>query len=219
MRESPRPLQSPEFAMALALAALAGWVDATAFVRLARTYVSFMSGNSTSLAAGLSATYTPKLALTVSVLAAFVAGTIAGELVAMARGGRRRAAALVTEAMILLAASFAALPVNALFLPAVLLAVALGIQNAALHEAGGLHVALTYVTGTLVRLGRAIAAALAGRGPWTAALPHLSLWLAVMAGAAAGAAVARTSAAFGIALAAAAALCLAAGETASGTSD
>lgn len=218
MSENLRPLRTPEFAMALALAALAGWVDAAAFVRLASTYVSFMSGNSTSLAAGLSATYTPKLALTVCVLAAFVAGTIAGELVAIARGGRRRAAALVAEAIMLLAASLAALPVNALFLPAVLLAIALGIQNAALHEAGGLHVALTYVTGTLVRLGRAIAGALTGER-WAAVLPHLLLWLALMVGAAAGAAVARSSAPFGIALAAAAALCLAAGEAASGASD
>lgn len=215
MSGRPRPLRSSAFVLAVALAALAGWVDATAFVRFARTYVSFMSGNSTSLAAGLSAAYTPKLALTISVLAAFLVGVVAGELISIRQGKGRRAAALTGEAIMLLAAALATLTTGAIFLPAVLLAIALGIQNAALHEAGGLRVALTYVTGTLVRLGRSIAAAVAGRGLWAAALPHLLLWLSLMAGAAAGAAVSRSSAALAIALAAAAALCLAAGEAAS----
>lgn len=205
-----RPLRSRMFAMAVALAGLAGWVDATAFVRFARTYVSFMSGNSTALAAAVSGTDSPRLVLLASVLLAFVAGVIAGESIAIAAGRRRHAAALVGEAAVLATAGVTALPAGAPFVPTVLLAFALGIQNAALHSAGGLKVALTYVTGTLVRLGRAITAALVRRGKWRAALPHAFLWLGLMAGAVAGAAVARVSAALSIFLAAMIALAIAA---------
>ncbi|HEY3778642.1 MAG TPA: YoaK family protein [Rhizomicrobium sp.] len=201
MADKPRALASPDFALAVALAALAGWVDATAYVRLSRIFVSFMSGNSTRLAASLSAAASPKAALTLAVLAAFVGGVILGETIAIVAGKRGHAAALLLESVVLFAAMGAAWPAGSLFLPAVLLAIALGVQNASVHQAGGMRVALTYVTGTLVRLGRRIAAALAGRGPWRDALPYLFLWLGMMAGAAGGAALARTSAVLAIALA------------------
>lgn len=210
MAENPHPLRSVEFALAVALAGLAGWVDATAFVRFARTYVSFMSGNSTALASSLSAAHAPKIALLIAALGSFVAGVIAGESIAMAARRHRRPAALVAEAIVLLVAGVAAFSGRAILLPIVLLATALGIQNAALHEAGGMRVALTYVTGTLVRFGRAIAAALAGRGAWAGALPHLFLWVGLMAGAGGGAALARASAPAAIFVAAGGALGLAA---------
>jgi uncharacterized membrane protein YoaK (UPF0700 family) len=209
MSDGPRALRSPEFALAVALAALAGWVDAVAYVRLARTYVSFMSGNSTSLAASLSLAHAPKVLLLICVLAGFVAGVILGELASVATDRRGHSTALFVESLFLFGAIFAAIPPNALFAPAVLLAIALGIQNASVHEAAGMRVALTYVTGTLVRFGRAIAAALAKQGAWRASLPFLFLWLGMMAGAAGGAAVAHANAVFAIAIAAATALCLA----------
>jgi uncharacterized membrane protein YoaK (UPF0700 family) len=210
MADKSRPLHSPRFALALALAALAGWVDAVAFVRLAGTFVSFMSGNSTALAAALNGAHAREATLLLCVLASFVAGVVFGEVIAIAAGRRGPAAALLAESRFLFAALVAAFPSAAILAPAVLLAVALGIQNASIHEAAGMPVALTYVTGTLVRLGRAIAAALAGQGAWRAALPFLCLWLALMAGAAGGAMLARMNAVLALALAAATALALAA---------
>ncbi|HEX4079463.1 MAG TPA: DUF1275 family protein [Rhizomicrobium sp.] len=209
MPDTSRALRSPGFPLALALAALAGWVDATAFVRLARTYVSFMSGNSTKLAAALSAAHPGKLLLLVCVLAGFVAGVVAGETLAAAAGRRGHAAVLLAESFFLFAAMAAAFPGGNLVAPALLLAFALGIQNASVHEVGGVSVAITYMTGTLVHIGRQIAAALAGRDLWAAPLPYLLLWLALMAGAAGGAAFARVNATFAIGTAAVAALGLA----------
>jgi uncharacterized membrane protein YoaK (UPF0700 family) len=206
MSDKSRAVASPAFAVAVGLAALAGWVDAVAYVRLARTYVSFMSGNSTTLAASLSVAHAPKAPLVICVLAAFVGGVILGECIAIAAGRRGHAAALLAESLFLFAGMGAAIPAASLFAPAILLAIALGIQNTSIQKAAGMHVALTYVTGTLVRFGRAIAHALAGQAPWHAALPYLLLWLGMIGGAAGGAALARISATLAIAAAAVAAL-------------
>ena len=51
----------------------------------------------------------------------------------------------------------------------------MGVQNAAVHKAEGISVALTYVTGTLVHVGRGIAKALRGEAPWHAVLPFVGL--------------------------------------------
>ena len=58
---------------AVSLAALAGYVDAMAFIELGGFFVSFMSGNSTRLGVGL--THDLTYALTaLGLIAAFVAG-------------------------------------------------------------------------------------------------------------------------------------------------
>jgi uncharacterized membrane protein YoaK (UPF0700 family) len=209
MPDTSRALRSPGFPLALALAALAGWVDATAFVRLARIYVSFMGGNSTKLATALSAPHPSKLPLLGCALVGFVAGVVAGESLAGAAGRRGHAAVLLAESIFLFAAMGAAFPPGNLLAPALLLAFALGMQNASVHEVGGVSIAVTYVTGTLVHFGRQIAATLAGRASWRAPLIYLFLWLAMMAGAGGGAALARVNAVSAIGMAAVAALGLA----------
>ncbi len=90
------------------------------------------------------------------------------------------------------------------------LGLAMGIQNASVHEVDGVSIALTYVTGTLVKIGRGIAKALLGTGRWRAILPYLGLWSALLAGAFAGAAMARASetAALVVAASVAGVLCL-----------
>ena len=67
-----------------------------------------------------------------------------------------------------------------------------GVQTAAAHKADGVSVALTYVTGTLVNLGRAVAAALRGDAPWgqSPAVPGAS-GCPLLAGAVAGSVAAR----------------------------
>ncbi|MGH6878874.1 MAG: YoaK family protein [Rhizomicrobium sp.] len=200
MPDKVRAVWSGKFALAMALAALAGWVDATAYVRLAHVYVSFMSGNSTVLATSIPAWHSPKLALIACVLGSFVAGVVVGEIIAVEAARRAHMAVLFAEALLLFAGAGAALVPGSRLLPAALLALALGTQNASVHGAGGVSVAITYVTGTLVKLGRAIAAALAGKGRWAEALPYLLLWLGLIAGAALGAAVAHVNATLAIAL-------------------
>ena len=68
-----------------------------------------------------------------------------------------------------------------------LLALAMGMHNALVLRAEGVSVALTYVTGTLVHIGRAVAARLAARKNPPPLWPMVGLWTALAAGATAGA--------------------------------
>ena len=69
------------------------------------------------------------------------------------------------------------------------MALALGIQNAALHRVGTRKVSLTYVTGTLVQFGQQVANQVTGRGERGAWRIDLAAWLAIVTGAVAGAVV------------------------------
>lgn len=78
----------------------------------------------------------------------------------------------------------------------------MGVQNAAVHNAERISVAVTYVTGTLVHVGRSLAHAQRGMAPWHAALPFLGLWIGLASGGLVGAAVAGRSLALALTLAA-----------------
>jgi uncharacterized membrane protein YoaK (UPF0700 family) len=190
----------------MSLAGLAGWVDAIAFVRWNGLFVSFMSGNSTTLAASLSDGAWQRAVPVAVVILSFIAGVVCGEVIA--RGARRWGGALLllAEAALFCAAAGASTIDGATWLPAIPLAVALGAQNASIHEVGGVSIATTYVTGTVVHIGRGILDAVAGGGPWRAPMIFIALWCALLCGAAMGGLVARQSATTAIATAALAAL-------------
>ena len=63
---------------------------------------------------------------------------------------------------------------------------AMGAENAVFERGGEVHIGLTYMTGTLVKLGQHLTRALLGgpRWSWT---PYLLLWLGLASGALAGA--------------------------------
>ena len=171
---------------AAALAALAGFVDAIGFLTLGGFFVSFMSGNSTRLAVGL-ARGTSSAAVAGGVIAVFVAGVVLGSLAGRYAGRRRRVAVLALVAALLTIAAtlgHARLTLAA----AALMALAMGAENAVFEQDGEVHIGLTYMTGTLVKLGQRLAAALTGGARW-AWLPYLLLWAGLVAGAVAGAAV------------------------------
>ncbi len=196
-RGEPPDLRSPDDGarpirlwFAVSLAGLAGWVDAIAFVHWKDVFVSFMSGNSTIFASSL-AMGAWRTALPVgAVVLGFVIGVMIGEWIA--RGGRqphhaRHALVLFAESAFLLAAAGADATIGTAWLPAILLAMALGVQNATIYQLGKVTIAVTYVTGTLVQIGRGIADALSGLGPWHAPLPYVALWCGLIFGAALGA--------------------------------
>jgi len=62
----------------------------------------------------------------------------------------------------------------------------MGALNGVFQRDGEVSIAITYMTGTLVRMGRALAAALTGGPRWNWA-PYLLLWLGLVGGAALGA--------------------------------
>jgi uncharacterized membrane protein YoaK (UPF0700 family) len=168
--------------LAAGLSALAGFVDAIGFIKLGGFFVSFMSGNSTRLAVALA----QGAALTGGALiAVFVAGVVLGSLAGRLAKTHRPAVVLALVSLLLtLAAGFGA----AGFAPAAItaMALAMGAENAVFERDGEVQIGLTYMTGTLVKLGQRITAALLG-GPRWAWAPYLLLWLGLVLGAVAGA--------------------------------
>ena len=62
----------------------------------------------------------------------------------------------------------------------------MGTENTTVERDGEVSIGLTYMTGTLVKLGQRIAGALMG-GPRLAWLPYALLWLGLVTGAVTGA--------------------------------
>ena len=170
--------------LAVALSALAGYVDAVGFLRVGGYFVSFMSGNSTRLAVDLAAG-APSAFIPAALTAAFMAGVVTGSLAGTAAAGRRRPLVLLLVAAILAIAAALATTGKTRWVVA-LMAAAMGAENAVFEHDGEVRIGLTYMTGTLVKCGQRLAAALLGgpRWDWT---PYLLQWLGLLAGAIAGA--------------------------------
>ena len=172
--------------LAFALAMLAGFVDVLGFLKLGGLFVSFMSGNSTRLAVGLAKQ--SRVAATAGMLiASFVLGVIAGSLVSAAAPERKRKAVVLAAVALTLivAAMLGRLADDTAAVVA--MATAMGCANAVFQRDGEVSIGVTYMTGTLVKLGQRITDALRGGDRW-AWVPYLLLWLALIAGAVTGAA-------------------------------
>lgn len=172
-------------ALAIGLSALAGYVDAIGFIQLGGFFVSFMSGNSTRLGVGL-IERSNDAALAGGLIALFVAGVVAGSLMGRFAKAHRRPAVLILVAILLFnAASSAATGSTEAAVVAMVLA--MGAENAVFEHDGELHIGLTYMTGTLVKFGQRVAAAIMG-GPRFAWASYGLLWAGLVVGAVAGAA-------------------------------
>ena len=141
----------------VALAAAAGWLDATAYLH-AHVFAANMTGNTVLLGLGVAAGNGGTIALTFSAVIAFVAGSFGATAIA----ARLRPAArtvLLLEAGILAAVAvlWLRMPAEAAALGTVAIAgasFAMGMQQAAteqLHPQSSLST--TYMSGTLERIG------------------------------------------------------------------
>ncbi|CAM3369461.1 DUF1275 domain-containing protein [Bordetella sputigena] len=175
---------------------MAGMTDAIGLIA-AGNFVSFMSGNTTSIGVALSQldmAHAGRLALVLSI---FVLGSAAGE--GLAQRSRRPRAAVLAAVALLLTAACAALyfadhfadrgaHANDAWRPAAFLiaVLAMGVLNAAFEKSEGQSVGLTYVTGALARLGQALGRYVATRQPqWPT--PHLATFSGLLIGAIVGA--------------------------------
>ena len=176
------------FRLAIALIAVAGFVDAVGFLQLGNLFVSFMSGNSTQFATSLGQGQWLACLQAGTVIILFVLGAFARALVAIAAGSKRLPTVLLLEAGLLACTLLCPLAKAGEFsLAALPMALAMGMQNAAMNRIGDRTVSLTYVTGTLVRFARELAEAVTGRGQRWAWSADLLFWLAIVAGAVFGA--------------------------------
>ena len=174
-------------ALACALSALAGYVDAIGFLHLGGLFVSFMSGNSTRLGVSLADGQWETAAGAFGLIVLFVVGAAGGSLLVLGRGLHRQPWVLFAETLLLAIAALA----YALRQPTVAIAaivLAMGLENAVFQIHGGAGLGLTYVTGALVKVGQLLADALMG-GPRFGFLPNLLLWAALVFGSLCGALV------------------------------
>lgn len=163
---------------------MAGYVDAVGFLMTGGFFVSFMSGNSTRLAVGL-ADHAAYASFALGLIVLFVVGVALGALVGRLAKDRRGVAVLVLVS-ILLAGAATLVSCGLEQFAVLMLAAAMGAENTVFAEDGEVRIGLTYMTGTLVKLGKRITAALLGedRLGWA---PYLLLWLGLVAGASLGA--------------------------------
>jgi uncharacterized membrane protein YoaK (UPF0700 family) len=170
-------------ALACALSGLAGYVDGIGYLYLGGLFVSFMSGNSTRLGVTLAQGQWGNAAEALGLIALFVIGAGVGCLIVLGRGANRQSWVLLAETLLLVAAALC----YTFSLPNVAIAfivLAMGLENSVFQVEGGLG--LTYVTGTLVKVGQLAAVALRGGARW-AWVPNLLLWAALVAGSLCGA--------------------------------
>ena len=169
--------------LAASLSALAGYVDAIGFLGTGGFFVSFMSGNSTRLGVGLS----QHVAFAVTAAAfvgAFVAGVVSASLL-IGRRPHRRASLVLGIVALSLAIAAGIAPVTPRLMTFALVAFAMGAVNLMFEADGEVRVGLTYMTGTLVKLGQRIGAAVSGGDRWSW-LPYLMLWTSLIGGGAIG---------------------------------
>ncbi len=174
-----------DIAIAIGASALAGYVDAIGFLSLGGFFVSFMSGNSTRLAVGI-AGLPPEALIAARLIGCFVLGVVAGTLLGAAARRMRRPAVLALVAGLLAAAAL--LDTVDLHVAMMAVAAAMGAENTTFERDGEVSIGLTYMTGTLVKLGQRLAGAIMG-GPRIAWLPYLLLWMGLVTGAVIGASV------------------------------
>jgi uncharacterized membrane protein YoaK (UPF0700 family) len=169
------------FALILAalLSALAGFVDAINYLRLAHLFASFMSGNSTRLGADIGQGNLADALPVAAVICLFVLGAAAGQVLAGFTGRRHLTFVLAAVMVLLIVAALAELAPEPMV-------VAMGALNAAMHRAGRVGVSLTFVTGTLVRFGQGLGDFVARRAVGWDWLAQACPWLGMVAGAAAG---------------------------------
>jgi uncharacterized membrane protein YoaK (UPF0700 family) len=179
--------------LAAALAMIAGFVDAYGFITY-RVYVSFMSGNTTQAGYQTAEGAFGPASLSALAILFFVVGSFAGTLLAQFAGRHARRVVFGVVAVSLTAIvvfwRFGFVSAGA-HIPTI--SFAMGVMNSALSRVGAQSVSLTFVTGTLSRVGAGLALALRqvplrdAQGPWDTHLRRAMLlariWVGFLAGA------------------------------------
>jgi uncharacterized membrane protein YoaK (UPF0700 family) len=158
------------------LAALAGIVDAIGYLHLGGLFVSYMSGNSTQLAVAIGQGSRPEAGAIAELIALFVLGAAAGQVLAELTG-RRHMTWVLAGVTILLAVS------GVLATAAEPMVLAMGALNASMRRAGSIPVSLTFVTGVLVRFGQGLGDFLTRRTTGFNWLLQAVPWAGLIAGA------------------------------------
>lgn len=163
--------------LAAGMASLAGATDAYGLSFLRDLFVSFMSGNTTSLGVALGQGDWARARFILWVVGLFVSGAASGAVLGEASGRHHRAVVTLAVALALAVPLFRPSWAVAAFV------VAMGALNASMNRMGVTNISLTYVTGTLVKFGQGIGRTLCGTpGGWSWAW-QAPMWASLLAGA------------------------------------
>lgn len=185
-----RKYTAAEKNLAVAFAFIAGFVDSIGFIFLGGVFLSFMSGNTTRIATSAVEGDAGLAWLAGSAVVLFLLGVMEGALVrriAMRRvpTDRVREAVLANTCVLFSIASLFVL-IDAHALAIMVTSVAIGSMNSIFERAGEVSIPLTYMTGTLVKMGQRFVDAFFG-GTHSAWIEHLKMWAGLSAGAFCGA--------------------------------
>ena len=180
--------------LAAALAMIAGSLDAYGMITY-RTYLSFMSGNTTQAGYELGqAKFGPALYSVLLAIVFFVSGSFAGALLAQSSVRRIRRLVFGGIAISLaLIIGLARIGFSPGWLSIAVISFAMGGMNTSLSRVGDKSVSLTFVTGTLTRIGIQLALAVRrapvpdSKGAWDTrvrrALQLAAIWAGFLSGA------------------------------------
>lgn len=170
-------------AIAWLLAFVAGFVDVQGFLSFGGYFVSFLSGNSTRLGVALVGG-TESATRLAGIIAAFVIGAAVGSLCGVF-GARWRQSAMLWFATVMVVTSTLIQHAGYAYVGIGLLAAAMGAVNGVFTDGREVTIGVTYMTGTLVKLGQRLGAALRGE-PLREALPYFLHWCGLVLGGVAG---------------------------------
>jgi uncharacterized membrane protein YoaK (UPF0700 family) len=179
--------------LAAALAMIAGFVDAYGMITYG-VFVSFMSGNTTQTGYQTAEGAFGPASLSALAILFFVVGSFAGTLLVQAAGRlARRAVFGVVAAALAEVVSLTYFDFLSVGFGIAIVSAAMGIMNSAFSRVGAQSVSLTFVTGTLGRVGSHLALAAKrspladAQGPWDTHLRRAMLlarlWVGFLAGA------------------------------------
>jgi uncharacterized membrane protein YoaK (UPF0700 family) len=190
---SPRAQVRSAELLAAALGVIAGFVDAYGMITYG-VFVSFMSGNTTQTGYQAAEGAFRPASLSALAILFFVFGSFAGTLLVQAAGRlARRAVFGVVAAALAEVVGLTYLDFLSVGFGIAIVSAAMGIMNSAFSRVGAQSVSLTFVTGTLSRVGSHLALAARrspladAQGPWDThlrrALLLARIWVGFLAGA------------------------------------
>ncbi|KAB3523517.1 DUF1275 domain-containing protein [Corynebacterium sp. zg254] len=176
--------------LALALTFVAGYVDSVGFIHLGGVFLSFMSGNTTRSATSLVEGNVNQATLAGSCIILFLIGVMTGALITRLSTrtwdvyrGREAVMWSITAVFgittLLILADMEHIAILSL-------SVGIGMMNSVFERNGEVSIPLTYMTGTLVKMGQRFVDAFFG-GKHLVWILHLALWISLSTGAIVGA--------------------------------
>jgi uncharacterized membrane protein YoaK (UPF0700 family) len=192
MSNSAPLIERRQTRVAICVALVAGYLDAYALLKLG-IYVSFMSGNTTMAGLRMGEGHLISALAPALAIPSFVSGSFAGTWITSSRRNYAHRLVFLLNAVLLCFVLVLAGHESLNITNVVVLSFAMGLLNPALSRIGSESVSLTFVTGTLSRLGSHLALAARGaplpaaEGAWDShfrrACLDLYLWTGFLVGA------------------------------------